>query len=112
MFFPSHGEYTNPQVSRRVMDIYQFLNSKTLFKFVRHDARRMAALKPVMVHVNYHPAGGVLRTSTRPTSNLLPLLARVCMSTYPEGKSCFDLDRLLVLNDPTTRTSGSACWPS
>lgn len=55
MFFPSHGSYENPHVSTRVMDIYKFMNSKTLFKFARHDPRVMGSLKPVMVHVNYHP---------------------------------------------------------
>mmetsp|Transcript_28680 Transcript_28680/g.46010 ORF Transcript_28680/g.46010 Transcript_28680/m.46010 type:complete len:257 (-) Transcript_28680:30-800(-) len=55
MFFPSHGELRNPHVSTRVMDIDTFMNSKTLFKFARHNLRRMESLRPVMVHVNYHP---------------------------------------------------------
>jgi hypothetical protein len=61
-------------------------------------------------------AGGVLsldRTSTRPTLNLLllllplPITPRVCMSIHPEGKSCSNLGRVLVLNDPRTRTRGT-----
>jgi hypothetical protein len=32
------------------MDIYQFMNSKTLFKFVRHDARQMAGRGETLVH--------------------------------------------------------------
>ena len=36
-------------------------------------------------------AGGVLRTITRPTLNLLPPPARVCMIIDPEGESCSDL---------------------
>ena len=55
MFFPSHGSYLNPHVTTRIMDIYKFMNSKTLFTRVRHDARKMRGLEPVMVHVNYHP---------------------------------------------------------
>lgn len=42
-------------MTTRVMDIYKFMNSKTLFKHVRHDSYRMRSLRPVMVHVNYHP---------------------------------------------------------
>jgi len=37
------------------MDIYKFMNSKTLFKHLRHDRASYAQVKPVMVHVNYHP---------------------------------------------------------
>lgn len=37
------------------MDIHKFTNSKILFKFVRHDVNQMRALKPAMIHVNYHP---------------------------------------------------------
>lgn len=37
------------------MDINKFMNSKRLFKHVRHDAGAFASIKPVMVHVNYHP---------------------------------------------------------
>jgi hypothetical protein len=50
-------------------------------------------------------AGGVSRTSTQLTSNLLPLfrIRRVSvMSIRPEGKSCSDLGRVLVLNDPSS----------
>ena len=48
IFFPSHGAYENPHVTTRVMDIYKFMNSKTLFKFARHNPRVMSGLQPVM----------------------------------------------------------------
>ena len=53
IFFPSHGPYRDPAVTRRVLDIYDFMNSKTLFTHVRYDTE-LAARLPVMVHVNYH----------------------------------------------------------
>lgn len=31
------------------------MNSKVLFKFLRHNHAKMSAAKPVMIHVNYHP---------------------------------------------------------
>ena len=52
-------------------------------------------------------AGGLLRTSTRPTVNLLHLLrASVCtrMNIHTEGESCSDLGRVLVMNDSTAST--------
>ncbi|KAK4352001.1 hypothetical protein RND71_027519 [Anisodus tanguticus] len=52
--FPSHPGYIGLYASRRTMDIYQFMNSKVLFKTVRKDAN-LKKLKPVIVHVNYHP---------------------------------------------------------
>ena len=45
----------DPSVTRRVMDYYKFMNSKILFKHLRHNAGMFASVKPVMVHVNYHP---------------------------------------------------------
>jgi hypothetical protein len=45
----------DPGVTRRVMDLHKFMNSKTLFKHLRHNAPAFAASRPVMVHVNYHP---------------------------------------------------------
>ena len=45
----------DPAVTRRVMDIYKFMNSKVLFKHLRHNGGLFASTKPVMVHVNYHP---------------------------------------------------------
>jgi hypothetical protein len=36
------------------MDIYDFMNSKTLFRTVRYESRFEKHV-PVMVHVNYHP---------------------------------------------------------
>ncbi|KAK9824345.1 hypothetical protein WJX72_009577 [[Myrmecia] bisecta] len=54
IFFLSHGAYKSPNVSVRVMDIYKFMNSKVLFKTVRFKPRA-DQVKPVMVHINYHP---------------------------------------------------------
>ncbi|PON84914.1 Nucleotide-diphospho-sugar transferase [Trema orientale] len=54
LFFPSHPGYEGLHASRRTMDFYLFMNSKVLFKFVRDDAN-LNKLKPVVVHVNYHP---------------------------------------------------------
>jgi len=45
----------DPAVTRRAMDIYKFMNSKVLFKHLRHDQPKMDLTKPVMIHVNYHP---------------------------------------------------------
>lgn len=55
IFFLSHGDYVSPQVTVRVLDIYKFMNSKTLFKFVRKEPRSSHPEIPVMVHINYHP---------------------------------------------------------
>ncbi|KAH0680537.1 hypothetical protein KY284_021622 [Solanum tuberosum] len=52
--FPSHPGYIGLYASKRTMDIYLFMNSKVLFKTVRKDAN-LKKLKPVIVHVNYHP---------------------------------------------------------
>eukprot|EP00887_Chlorella_sp_A99_P004607 scaffold4.g4607.t1 len=57
IFFLSHGDYRSPQVVARVMDIYQFMNSKVLFKRVRHMPKSQQP-RPVMVHMNYHPNKG------------------------------------------------------
>ncbi|KAL5558086.1 hypothetical protein UlMin_034297 [Ulmus minor] len=54
LFFPSHPGYEGLHAARRTMDFYLFMNSKVLFKTVRKDAR-LKKLKPVIVHVNYHP---------------------------------------------------------
>ncbi|WVZ66533.1 hypothetical protein U9M48_015738 [Paspalum notatum var. saurae] len=54
LFFPSHPGYEGLHASKRTMDIYLFMNSKVLFKTVRKDAR-LQKLKPVIVHLNYHP---------------------------------------------------------
>ncbi|KAG7675171.1 hypothetical protein Ndes2526B_g08029 [Nannochloris sp. 'desiccata'] len=54
VFFLSHGERKSPQVTVRVMDRLKFMNSKTLFKIVRHMPRAQQP-NPVMVHMNYHP---------------------------------------------------------
>ncbi|KAL8058974.1 hypothetical protein ABFX02_03G057600 [Erythranthe guttata] len=54
LFFPSHPGYDGLYAAKRTMDIYMFMNSKVLFKTVRKDAR-LRQLKPVIVHVNYHP---------------------------------------------------------
>ncbi|KAH7517872.1 hypothetical protein FEM48_Zijuj09G0110100 [Ziziphus jujuba var. spinosa] len=54
LFFPSHPGYAGLHAARRTMDFYLFMNSKVLFKTVRNDAT-LSKLKPVIVHVNYHP---------------------------------------------------------
>uniref|UniRef100_A0A061SJT2 Glycosyltransferase cazy family gt77-like protein n=1 Tax=Tetraselmis sp. GSL018 TaxID=582737 RepID=A0A061SJT2_9CHLO len=55
LFLPSHGGYLSPRATVRVMDIYKFVNSKTLFKSLRGGRGSDANRKPVMVHINYHP---------------------------------------------------------
>ncbi|KAM1725419.1 hypothetical protein FF2_016040 [Malus domestica] len=54
LFFPSHPGYNGLHASKRTMDFYLFMNSKVLFKTVRKDAN-LKRLKPVILHVNYHP---------------------------------------------------------
>ncbi|KAI4316796.1 hypothetical protein L6164_024740 [Bauhinia variegata] len=54
LFFPSRPGKDGLHAAKRTMDIYLFMNSKVLFKTVRKDAR-LKKLKPVIVHVNYHP---------------------------------------------------------
>jgi arabinosyltransferase len=54
LFFPSHPGYEGLHASKRTMDMYLFMNSKVLFKTVRKDAN-LRTLKPVIVHLNYHP---------------------------------------------------------
>eukprot|EP00798_Chlamydomonas_sp_ICE-L_P031415 gene31415-6583_t len=50
---PSFGSYRATNVSLRIMDLYDFVNSKTLFKSMRYEGLKHHM--PVMVHVNYHP---------------------------------------------------------
>ncbi|KAL0699704.1 hypothetical protein Bca4012_055826 [Brassica carinata] len=38
-----------------VMDMYEFMNSKVLFKTLRKSEELKKKVKPVIVHVNYHP---------------------------------------------------------
>lgn len=54
IFFLSHGNYKSPQVIARTMDYFKFMNTKVLFKQVRHMPKDQQP-KPVMVHANYHP---------------------------------------------------------
>ncbi|KAL0919781.1 hypothetical protein M5K25_011899 [Dendrobium thyrsiflorum] len=54
LFYPSHPGYEGLHAAKRTMDIYLFMNSKVLFKTVRKDAQ-LRKLKPVIIHVNYHP---------------------------------------------------------
>ena len=74
---------------------------------------------PTDVESRPRPPRKLLRTCSQPTLNLLLLLrmvsenkhptgveshpppSHVCMSIHPEGKSCSDLGRVLVLNDPS-----------
>jgi hypothetical protein len=55
IFFPNSPRNKDPAVTRRVMDMEKFLNSKYLFKFLRHNQAHFNDVKPAMVHVNYHP---------------------------------------------------------
>eukprot|EP00897_Mesotaenium_endlicherianum_P006679 jgi/Mesen1/6039/ME000308S05227 len=54
LFFPSHPGYDGLHASKRVLDFYQFMNSKVLFRQVRKDPA-FANHRPVTIHVNYHP---------------------------------------------------------
>ncbi|KAH6830061.1 Nucleotide-diphospho-sugar transferase family protein [Perilla frutescens var. hirtella] len=54
LFYPSHPGYEGLHASRRTMDYYMFMNSKVLFKTVRKNPQ-LRKLKPVIIHVNYHP---------------------------------------------------------
>ncbi|KAK2660491.1 hypothetical protein Ddye_007024 [Dipteronia dyeriana] len=54
LFFPSHPGYEGLHAAKRTLDFYQFMNSKVLFKTVRKDDK-LKKMKPVIVHVNYHP---------------------------------------------------------
>lgn len=54
LFFPSHPGYEGLHISKRTMDYFLFMNSKVLFKTVRKDSK-LRKIKPVIVHVNYHP---------------------------------------------------------
>lgn len=54
LFFPSNPGYNGLHIAKRTMDLYLFMNSKVLFKTVRKDSN-LKKLKPVTVHVNYHP---------------------------------------------------------
>lgn len=54
LYFPSHPGYEGLHAAKRTMDFYLFMNSKVLFKTVRKDAK-LKKLKPVIIHVNYHP---------------------------------------------------------
>ncbi|KAL6493115.1 Arabinosyltransferase rra2 [Orobanche gracilis] len=54
MFYSSRPGYVGLHVSKRTVDMYLFMNSKVLFKTVRKDNGLMR-MKPVVVHLNYHP---------------------------------------------------------
>lgn len=54
LFSISHDEHFYDCLSVRIMNIYDFMNSKILFKYVRFNLR-MKKHVPVLVHVNYHP---------------------------------------------------------
>ena len=55
IFFPNSPINKDPGVTRRVMHREKFLNSKFLFKYLRHQQDWMDAVKPSMIHVNFHP---------------------------------------------------------
>lgn len=54
IFFPSRPGYKSPCPTRRIMDRFLYMNSKTLFVYLRKDAVAYKRVQPVMVHVNYH----------------------------------------------------------
>ncbi|KAK1323027.1 hypothetical protein QJS10_CPA02g00428 [Acorus calamus] len=54
LFYPSHPGYEGLHASKRTMDMFEFMNSKVLFRTVRNN-ENYRKLKPVIVHVNYHP---------------------------------------------------------
>lgn len=54
IFFPSRPGYSSPCPTRRIMDRFLFMNSKTLFVYLRKDEVAYQRVKPAMVHVNYH----------------------------------------------------------
>ncbi|KAA0051671.1 hypothetical protein IC582_007437 [Cucumis melo] len=54
LFYPSRPGRDGLHASKRTMDMYLFMNSKVLFKTVRKDPK-LKQLKPVIVHINYHP---------------------------------------------------------
>jgi len=54
-FYVSYGGYRSPGVSQRVMNYMCFMNSKLLFRYVREDPELYPVVRPVSVHVNYHP---------------------------------------------------------
>ncbi|XP_038905517.1 arabinosyltransferase RRA2-like [Benincasa hispida] len=54
LFYPSRPGRDGLHASKRTMDMYLFMNSKVLFKTVRKDPK-LRQLKPVIVHINYHP---------------------------------------------------------
>jgi len=53
----AHGEHLTPAVTFRVMNYLCFLNTKTFFKYMRHDEQLVdrSLFVPVSAHVNYHP---------------------------------------------------------
>ncbi|GIL65243.1 hypothetical protein Vafri_19054 [Volvox africanus] len=54
----SHGDYSSPYATLRVMDIDKFVNSKRYFRTRRAaylPGASSSATTPVMVHFNYHP---------------------------------------------------------
>ena len=57
IFRPAYGNKLAAGVSMRVMNYLCFLNTKLLFKYMRHDAQLGDAARhlPVTCHVNYHP---------------------------------------------------------
>ncbi|CAI5460513.1 unnamed protein product, partial [Closterium sp. Yama58-4] len=56
MFYPSRPDYKGVFISRRVLDIHRFINSKVLFGQLKRDYGRLQSLvgSAVAVHVNYH----------------------------------------------------------
>ena len=63
----AYMEHRSPAVSMRVMSYLCFLNTKTLFRYMRHDESLSDPGKhrPVSVHANYHPEKEMRMVSIR-----------------------------------------------
>lgn len=59
LFYPSYPGYDGLHASRRVLDYYQFINSKVIFLRVREDPA-LADLRPVAIHVTMTSLSGCL----------------------------------------------------
>mmetsp|Transcript_13669 Transcript_13669/g.57466 ORF Transcript_13669/g.57466 Transcript_13669/m.57466 type:complete len:1028 (+) Transcript_13669:429-3512(+) len=63
LFLPSHGDYAQPGVVKRVLNYLCFANSKTVFRFARKDRRFKDPNEhtPISVRLSYHPNEAVER---------------------------------------------------
>ncbi|PSC74665.1 glycosyltransferase CAZy family GT77 [Micractinium conductrix] len=61
IFFPNRPGYKDPAVTRRVLDYMKFMNSKVLFKHLRHDQAAFESHKPVSVHDKFERMKAVVK---------------------------------------------------